>query len=64
MTVPLTVQLPGVVQRFAKGHKIRLVVAASDVSYEGNKTTQPVAIATSPGAPGVLRLPARTGMRF
>jgi ABC-2 type transport system ATP-binding protein len=55
------VQLPGVVQQIKAGHRIRLVVAASDLAYAGNTVTQPVTITTSRAHPSVLRLPLTTG---
>ena len=36
VTKPVTVRLPGIVHRFATGHRIQLVVAASDFAYAGN----------------------------
>ena len=58
---PLHVQLPGIVHRFAKGHRVRLVVAGSDSAYAGN--TQPFAVSfpTSAARPGVLTLPVVSG---
>jgi predicted acyl esterase len=53
----LHVQLPGIVHRFAKGDRIALTVAASDAAYRGNNISGPVTISTSPGTPGVLKLP-------
>jgi len=50
-------QLPGIVHRFAKGDRIALTVAASDAAYKGNNASGPVTISTSPGFPGVLKLP-------
>jgi predicted acyl esterase len=50
------VTLPAVVQRFAAGHRLRLVIAASDLAYAGNTVAQPVTVRTSAAEPGVLRL--------
>ena len=33
VTKPVSVTLPGVVQRFAAGHRIRVTIAASDFAY-------------------------------
>ena len=64
VTKPVTVELPGVVQRFKQGHRIRVVVAASDWAYAGNALTQPVTVLTSPDAPSLLRLPLTGDLRF
>lgn len=53
----VTIELPGIVHRFAKGHSLQLVVAASDAAYRGNALAQVAQIATSKAAPGILRLP-------
>jgi predicted acyl esterase len=64
VTKPVDVTLPGVVHRFAAGHSIQLVVAASDLAYANNAVTQPVSVTTSPEAPGVLRLPLTGPLQF
>ena len=64
VTEPVHVQLPGVVHRFRKGHRIRVVVAASDFAYGNNPTVQPVTVTTSESRPGVLRLPLTGPLRF
>jgi pimeloyl-ACP methyl ester carboxylesterase len=56
VTKPFTVRMPAFVHQFAKGHKIRLVVAASSVNYRGGLGANLVTITT--GNPNqVLRLP-------
>ncbi|RFU85823.1 CocE/NonD family hydrolase [Streptomyces triticagri] len=57
VTEPFTVQLPGVVHRYAKGHRLQFVVAASDDAYYGNKGIKPVTVTSKPSDTGVLRLP-------
>ncbi len=57
VTEPVRVQLPGVVQKFRAGHRIQVVVAASDFAYADNAAAQPVTVTTSPDAPSMLRLP-------
>lgn len=64
VTKPVTVRLPGVVQRFRAGHRIRVVLAASDWAYAGNALTQPVTVRTSPDAPSLLRLPLSGALTF
>lgn len=44
VTRPVTVQLPAVVHRFARGHRIRLVVAGGSGNYRGGLTATPVRI--------------------
>jgi ABC-2 type transport system ATP-binding protein len=57
VTKPFTVTMPGIVYRFAPGHRIRLVVSASSVNYRGGLTANVVTIPT--GTAGqVLSLPA------
>jgi predicted acyl esterase len=51
------VELPGIVHRFAKGHRIALVVAGGDTAYRGNNVAAPVSILTDPQRPGILHLP-------
>jgi ABC-2 type transport system ATP-binding protein len=57
VTKPVTVELPGVVHRYDAGHRLSVVVAATDAAYRNNKTVQPVTVLTDPADPGVLRLP-------
>lgn len=54
---PVHVELPGIVQRWPAGHRVRLVLAASDAAYAGNTAVYPVTVTTGPSDPGVLRLP-------
>jgi predicted acyl esterase len=61
VTKPVTVQLPGVVQRIRAGHRIRVVLAAGDSAYAGNTLVQPVTVRTSAQHPSVLRLPLSSG---
>lgn len=61
---PVHVELPGVVQRIPEGHRIRVVIAASDAAYSNNHAPQAVTVKTSPDAPSVLRLPLTNDLRF
>ena len=56
--------LPGVVQRFATGHRIRVVVAAERRRLRGQPAPQPVTITTSAAQPSTLRLPLTTPLRL
>ena len=58
---PVDVALPGIVHRFAAGHRLRLVVAAGDAAYRGAALPGPVAITTDPVQPGSLRVPVVAG---
>ena len=64
VTRPVTVALPGIVHRFAAGHRIQVAIAASDTAYAGNAVPQPVTISTSPLAPSALRLPVTSALKF
>ncbi|WP_205696652.1 CocE/NonD family hydrolase [Conexibacter sp. SYSU D00693] len=64
VTKPVTIQLPGVAHRWGKGHRLRLVLATSNLTNRGNTVPGPVTIETDPSAPSVLtvdRLGAQTG---
>jgi len=61
---PVEVELPGVVQQFQAGHRIRVVVAASDFAYANNAAPQPVTVTTSKEAPSSLSLPLTGDLRF
>ena len=51
------VSLPGTVHRFAKGHRLQLVVSLTDFAYKGNAGAQAVTLSTSQTAPTTLTLP-------
>ncbi len=51
------VRLPGIVHRFPKGHRIELVVAATDTAYRNADLVQPALISTSRAHPVTLKLP-------
>jgi predicted acyl esterase len=54
---PIHVTLPGIVHRFGKGHRIELVIAATDGAYRNATAVQPVTVTTSRTAPVSLTLP-------
>jgi predicted acyl esterase len=54
-TKPVRVSLPGIVHRFAAGHKIRVVVSGGASNYRGGLTPNPVTIAGGTGQ--TLQLP-------
>lgn len=64
VTRTVSIKLPGIVHRFAAGHRIQVAVAASDFAYANNTVTQPVTITTSPLAPSTLTLPLTSGLGF
>jgi predicted acyl esterase len=57
VTKPARIALPGVVHRFAPGHRVQLVLAASDATYKGTGLPGTVTVVDSPPAPNVLSLP-------
>jgi ABC-2 type transport system ATP-binding protein len=57
VTKPVRVELPGVVHRFAKGHRLELVVAGSDAAYTNNRAEHVVSITGGGSAPSQLLLP-------
>ncbi|MGH8892734.1 MAG: CocE/NonD family hydrolase [Actinomycetes bacterium] len=61
VTEPVRIELPGVAQRWQKGHRLRLVLAASDAAYAGNASVLPVTVASDPSNPAVLTLPVVSG---
>lgn len=48
VTKPVRVTMPGIVHRFAAGHRLRLVVSSGSVNYRGGLVSQPVTIAGGP----------------
>ena len=64
VTKPVRVELPGIVHRVRKGHRIQVVLAASDFAYAGNPAPQPVTVTTSQEEPSVLRLPLTGDLVF
>jgi predicted acyl esterase len=52
--------LPGIVHRFATGHRLRLVVATTDQAYVSSRAAHVLTIANDPAAPNVLSLPVAT----
>lgn len=57
-TAPVRVRLPGLVHRFAVGHRLRLVVAGGSSNYRAGLLPTPVTVATGPDLAGqTLRLP-------
>jgi ABC-2 type transport system ATP-binding protein len=51
------VELPGIVHRFARGHRFELVIAGSDAAYRGDAGPWPVTVSTDPAHPGTLPIP-------
>lgn len=64
VTKAVTIALPAQVQQFATGHKIQVVLAASDFAYAGNALPQPVTVSTSKARPSTLALPLTAAARF
>jgi ABC-2 type transport system ATP-binding protein len=51
------VSLPGIVHRFAKGHRLELVIAATDSGYRNANVVQLATASTSHSAPITLHIP-------
>jgi putative CocE/NonD family hydrolase len=58
---PITIALPGIVHRFAKGHTLELVIAGTDEAYSTNTVAQPVTVSSGPGSAGTLTVPVVAG---
>lgn len=61
VTRSFTLQLPGIVHRYAAGHRLEFVIAASDSAYVGNRGIKPVTVVSAPDDTGVLELPVVAG---
>jgi predicted acyl esterase len=59
LSQPVQVALPGIVHRFAKGHRMELAVSLTDWAYKGNTLGQVVTLSTSQAAPTTLTLPGK-----
>jgi ABC-2 type transport system ATP-binding protein len=47
VTTPVSIELPGIVHRFATGHRLAVVLAGGDMAYRAsNITLQPVSLRT------------------
>ena len=60
----VTLRLPGIVHRFATGHRIQVAIAASDAAYAGNTLVQPVAVMSGPDSGSTLGLPVVGQLAF
>jgi len=54
---PVTIALPGIVHRFAKGSRFQFVIAASDAAYKNNNLAGRVSVPIDPAAPKALTIP-------
>jgi ABC-2 type transport system ATP-binding protein len=54
---PLTIELPGIVHRFERGHRLALVIAGGDMAYRGSDGRHPVTLTTDRRTPQTLVLP-------
>jgi ABC-2 type transport system ATP-binding protein len=57
VTKPVTIELPGIVHRFAPGHRLAIVLAGGDMAYRGSTAPQAVTLTTGPGFTQQLSLP-------
>ncbi|HVU72421.1 MAG TPA: CocE/NonD family hydrolase [Mycobacteriales bacterium] len=56
-SAPITVELPGIVHDFAKGHAAELVIAGADSAYKGDTAANVVTVSGSAADPSTLTLP-------
>ncbi len=57
VTKPVRLELPGIVHRFDKGHRLRVTLTASNATRRGNVAGGPVTVSTDPATPSVLTIP-------
>ena len=57
VTKPVAIELPGIAHRFARGHRLRLVLATSNAVSRGNNVGGPVTITVDPASPSPLSIP-------
>jgi ABC-2 type transport system ATP-binding protein len=57
VTAPVTIELPGIVHRFERGHRLVVVLAGGDMAYRGSSVPQPVSLTTAPGLAQQLTVP-------
>ncbi len=59
LTKPVTVKLLGFAHRFAAGHKVRLTLAATDLTSYNNKLPDVITVTTGPGSTFTLNTRAK-----
>jgi ABC-2 type transport system ATP-binding protein len=57
VTKPVSIELPGIVHRFAPGHRLAVVLAGGDTAYRGSTVPQEVKLATGPDRTQQLVVP-------
>jgi predicted acyl esterase len=57
VTKPVTIELPGIVHRFAAGHQLVVVLAGGDMAYRGSTVPQQVTLSTGPNIVQKLTVP-------
>jgi len=57
VTKPVTIELPGIVHRFAAEHRLVVVLAGGDMAYRGSTAPQPVTLTTGGGRTQQLTVP-------
>jgi putative CocE/NonD family hydrolase len=58
---PISIELPAIVHRFEKGHRLALVIAGGDMAYRGSNVRHDVTLTTAPGKPQTLVVPVVPG---
>ena len=57
VTKPVTIELPGIVHRFAAEHRLVIVLAGGDMAYRGSTAPQPVTLTIGGGRTQQLTVP-------
>ena len=57
LSKPVHINLPGIVHRFAAGHRLQLVLSSTDAAYIGSRAPGVITVVNDPAHPNVLHLP-------
>lgn len=57
VTKPVRIELPGIVHRFAKGHRLEVVLSQGAATRAFNRVPGPVSVLTDPASPSTLTVP-------
>ncbi len=60
---PVHIELPGIVHRVPAGHRLRLVLAATDAAYKNAAGAQPVSVVVDPTSPPSCACPSPADRR-
>ena len=57
LSKPVTITMPAFAHRFATGHRIRFVLAATDAAYRAQQVPTSYSVVIDPSTPSTLTLP-------